>query len=113
MKYKPCCGKRCMLGNCKTREDGGCYCLCHLKDHEAMILSLLDGTSKRYGDGIIFNPNVEAIPLEGDEKEKTQEELEKVKLQIKEYEVSNNLDVNSNFKFPNGCHIALDGNIIE
>lgn len=33
MKYKPCCGMRCMLGNCETRDSGGCYCTCRLVDY--------------------------------------------------------------------------------
>lgn len=32
MKWKPCCDKRCCVGNCEIREAGGCYCVCRLYD---------------------------------------------------------------------------------
>ena len=32
MKYKPCCDRRCLKGNCQTRDHGGCYCVCRIID---------------------------------------------------------------------------------
>jgi len=43
MKYKPCCGSRCLLGYCETRENGGCYCVCRLIDHIHTLEGLING----------------------------------------------------------------------
>jgi hypothetical protein len=87
MKYKPCCSKRCLLGRCEIRENGGCYCLCSLKDHENTLLSLLDGTSYRFENGIIYDPNRIPSPLGGFERKNAEELLERVRAKIKTYEV--------------------------
>lgn len=52
VKYKPCCDKRCMLFDCETREDGGCYCLCRLKDFEETLASLIEEGRIEGKDGI-------------------------------------------------------------
>lgn len=75
-----------MLGSCKTREAGGCYCVCSLKDYENTLVNLLEGKACRYGIGIIYNPNREPTPLTGEEKEKTLKELDEVRSKLKDYE---------------------------
>lgn len=87
IKYKPCCDKRCGVSGCKTKEDGGCYCLCRLKDAKSTMLSLLDGTSYRWNGGIIYEPGRIKIPLDGLEKQNARKELEKIIEKIKTYEV--------------------------
>jgi hypothetical protein len=58
MKYKPCCGKRCLLANCKTREEGGCYCVCRLWDHIHDMQNIIDGWSfAGAGRGIVYIPD--------------------------------------------------------
>lgn len=88
MKYKPCCGRRCLLASCKTREAGGCYCLCRLKDMEGSLISMLKGHSYRCGPGVIYQPG-RNVPLEGEEKEKVIQDLEKVRQMFKKYEREN------------------------
>lgn len=87
MKYKPCCDTRCLVGGCKTREDGGCYCVCRLKDAESSRLSLLEGRSYRFGGGIIYEPGRTPVPLEGKEEQETLNELMNIRKKLKEYEV--------------------------
>lgn len=86
-KYKPCCGRICGLGGCQTQEDGGCYCLCRLKDKEQMLLSLLDGTSYQVNGAVIYEPGRVKTPAGGFFKENYLRELEKVRERIKTYEI--------------------------
>ncbi len=37
--YKPCCELACLVAGCKTRESGGCYCLCKLIDKKNDLTS--------------------------------------------------------------------------
>ncbi len=89
-KYKPCCGRRCLLGSCETRESGGCYCLCRLKDHENTLNDLLSGKVFQKDVGIIYIPNKTQIPLTGEEREEIIKKLEKLKIKLKEYEILSN-----------------------
>ena len=86
LKYKRCCGRMCLLYSCKTREEGGCYCLCSLKDYESSLLSLISGHSYQINGCIIFEPNRKPIHLEGKDLLDKQELLENVRMKIKEYE---------------------------
>jgi len=79
---------RCGVGGCKTRESGGCYCLCRLKDRESMLLSLLDGTSYRINDGVVYEPGRIPTPVRGFEKDNTLKELEQVREKIKSYKLA-------------------------
>jgi hypothetical protein len=85
-KYKPCCGRRCPLGNCETREEGGCYCLCRLKDAESSYLSLLAGSSYRYSGAQIYVSG-KTFPLSDDEKKEYHSGLEQIREKIKDYEI--------------------------
>ncbi len=86
-KYKACCGKRCMVFGCETKEHGGCYCLCRLKDSENQCIMLLEGKSFRHSGGIIYQPSRIPIPLEGNEKEEEEKTLTMIRNRIKEYEI--------------------------
>lgn len=92
MKYKPCCGRRCLLGNCETRESGGCYCVCQLVDH----INTLEQLIKRE----IVSPNVWFGSKEDTEKYYRENKekcdkyiaeapalLEKAKKRLKKYEI--------------------------
>jgi hypothetical protein len=77
------------VGGCSTREEGGCYCVCRLKGSESTLLFILEG--KAYvgdGGGIIYETNRDPIPLIGDEKEKTLQELKEVREKLKSYEIT-------------------------
>ncbi len=87
MKYTPCCSSRCLLGTCKTRNLGGCYCVCRLKDWEDTLMGIIEGRIERFGPGIVYNPNRIPVPLEAEELEKTTKELEEVRRRLKEYEI--------------------------
>jgi|GEM_PF-2947673 hypothetical protein len=54
MKYKACCFSVCGLGNCKTREDGGCYCVCRLNDYISLLQGAIEGTNI---NGCIYFPS--------------------------------------------------------
>lgn len=75
-----------MLGHCETREDGGCYCVCLLKDAENNIERLLEGRTYKYGTGIIYDPRRPGKPLEGTEKEEALKELHDIRNRLKDYE---------------------------
>jgi hypothetical protein len=57
MKYKPCCGRRCLLANCQTRDNGGCYCVCRIKDNIEILESTIRGEMLEMGS--LFIPSVE------------------------------------------------------
>ncbi len=84
-KYKPCCSNRCLLGNCETRDDGGCYCLCRLKDSEHNLMNVLEGRTCLKNGLFIYSPNIIPKPIEGEEKEKIEKRLQDVRDKIKEY----------------------------
>ncbi len=85
MKYKPCCDNRCMVAGCTTRENGGCYCVCRLKDFERSLLSELSGNTIRFGAGMISRPG-KFEPLKGEEKENIDKQLEVIRQRLKKYE---------------------------
>ena len=87
MKYKSCCKRSCLLYSCETREAGGCHCVCQLKDQESILERLLSGRMRKEGACITFVPGREEVPLEGMEKEDTQERLDECRKKLKEYEV--------------------------
>ncbi len=87
-KYKPCCENRCLVHGCETKEYGGCYCLCRLKDAENHCIGLLEGTHFRQGGGIIYVPG-RMIPLEGPEKISVENELIMIRSKIKAFENEN------------------------
>lgn len=84
IKYKPCCAKRCLLGNCETRDSGGCYCVCSLKDLESSLISQLSGNSFRKGDAIIYIPG-HLTEVSEEEKNKIQQELQLVRDKLRKY----------------------------
>ena len=86
-KYKPCCGRRCLVLGCKSQEAGACYCLCRLIDQEFTIKALLNGTSYAHKGGIIYEPSRTPSPLTGDEKQEREKQLESVREKIKTYEL--------------------------
>lgn len=49
LKYKPCCDRRCLLANCKTRDNGACSCVCRLMDSINTCNSILEGSSFKMG----------------------------------------------------------------
>lgn len=83
--YTPCCNTVCLLGNCETRENGGCYCVCRLKDAESSCISLLEGKSYRKNGGIIYEPRRIPIPLVGEEKNQVEDNLKTIRERIKSY----------------------------
>lgn len=85
-QYTLCCNSVCLLGNCKTREAGGCYCVCRLKDAESSCISLIEGKSYRKNGCIIYENGRIAIPLEGKEKEEVEEQLKNIREILKRYE---------------------------
>lgn len=86
-KYKPCCGRRCLLGICQTRAEGGCYCLCRLKDYEDECLSISEGRSYRSNGAVVYLPNRKPIPLTGVDKDKVEKNLQQIREKIKTYEI--------------------------
>jgi len=86
-KYKACCGRRCCLGKCETRKQGGCYCICRLKYAKRSLERLLDGTSYSYKGAIIYEPGRVKTPLGGLERQNRLDELDQVRAKIKEYEI--------------------------
>ena len=87
IKYKKCCDKICALRLCETRESGGCYCLCRLKDLEQDLMDELEGSSYRCCEFIVRDPRREGT-LSESEKEKRLKALESVRERIKCYQVS-------------------------
>ena len=59
-KYKPCCGKRCLLGNCKHRESGACYCCCRLLHEINELQSVISGITLYDGRCFVFFPSKES-----------------------------------------------------
>lgn len=57
MKYKACCEWRCLLGNCDIRDNGGCKCVCNLKDAISGLESVIEGIELPWGGGYIYYPN--------------------------------------------------------
>ncbi len=53
MKYKPCCDIRCLLNDCKTKQQGACYCLCELFDHISTVQDAINGDAIYYKSGIV------------------------------------------------------------
>jgi hypothetical protein len=91
MKYKPCCVRRCGVGGCKTREQGGCYCICRLIDAIHMTKNIIEGKSFRK-NGMIVTPAAdlrkEYLPGLTKEAKKVEEELlEEFEAKLKEYEL--------------------------
>jgi hypothetical protein len=54
-EYKPCCTRRCLLANCKTRNAGGCSCVCDLVDAIHNLEMVIEGTL--VGQGCIYFPD--------------------------------------------------------
>lgn len=86
MKYKSCCTSRCLLGTCETRDNGGCYCVCRLKDHEKTQLSLIEGSSYAHKGMVIYEPGKKTVPTPEDVK-RYQERLGVIRTKLKEYEI--------------------------
>lgn len=86
MKYKPCCNKICCLGSCEVQAQGGCYCLCRLKDYESQLIDLIEGECHRNNGCVIYKPGLKITP-NAFEKENDEKELKKVREKIKEYEI--------------------------
>ncbi len=55
--YKSCCNRRCLLGTCKVRDAGGCYCVCLLVDQINTLESCISGIHLDYGG--IYIPDEE------------------------------------------------------
>jgi hypothetical protein len=90
---------RCLLGECKIREEGGCYCLCRLFDKLDDCISIQNGKIIPINGGSIYCPDPEEIKkrieqISDQEKVIYQEYLEKLpgmiislENKIKEYEL--------------------------
>lgn len=87
LKYKPCCNRRCCLGLCQTRSQGGCYCVCRLKDYEENCHDLLKGRAVRSNGVITFDPNGMPIPLGGFERDNVMKDLEEIQKRLKTYKI--------------------------
>ena len=74
MKYKPCCGRRCGLANCKTQERGGCYCTCRLVDMISSLESVIEGRS--VARGCIYYPNAKDREKWFNSRSKEEQEVE-------------------------------------
>jgi hypothetical protein len=57
MKYKPCCGKRCMVAGCETKEQGACYCICRMHDQIRDLERIIEGRTLYDGIGMQYIPN--------------------------------------------------------
>lgn len=87
MKYKPCCDRRCLLGTCKIRDNGGCYCLCRYFDHLNTLESGLNGNIIFYGEGNVYYPDVETTSkilnkMDNKSKEKHLKKMKNIYLEI-------------------------------
>jgi hypothetical protein len=85
MKYKPCCGTRCLLGNCDTREAGGCYCVCRLVDAKHSCEKVLDGSMFVKNNALIYVPG-HYTDLTEEERANALHDLEEINLKLKDYE---------------------------
>lgn len=99
MKYKPCCGRRCMVAKCETKEQGACYCICRMHDSLRNLESIVEGRTLYDGIGMQYIPDdayrqkiFHSWSLEKqDIFKKFQKEaptlIEKYKAKLKEYEI--------------------------
>ena len=87
MKYKPCCGTGCLVGGCRTREAGGCYCVCRLKDREQTLQDLIYGKCYRRNGVIVYEAGIEKVPVHANDRRLALAELEKVRERLKKYEI--------------------------
>lgn len=58
MKYKACCGMRCLVAGCEINENGGCYCACRLSDRISLLEGVIKG--KTLHRGCVYYPSIEA-----------------------------------------------------
>lgn len=84
LKYKSCCNIKCALAHCETREQGGCYCVCRLKDQENQLQSLIAGQMYEQDGCIIYRPERSCEPP--DNKCILEKRLKAIRLQLKKYE---------------------------
>ena len=92
MKYKPCCGRKCLNGYCEIRDNGGCYCACRLSDYINTLKKLIDGTQVHanmyFPDPIATQQFYEKNKEECDRHiSKAPIELEKALIEFKKYEL--------------------------
>jgi len=52
-KFRPHCMTRCLVGDCKYRENGACYCVCRLMDQ----ISVYSDPSGHFERGSLFLPS--------------------------------------------------------
>jgi hypothetical protein len=85
-KYNPCCDRRCLVYGCKTKETGGCYCVCRLIDAKNDYERILEDNEFTVQEvGIIHFPR-EIYPICEETKQKNLKNLEDINRRIKEYE---------------------------
>lgn len=78
LKYKPCCGRRCLNFTCETRENGGCYCLCRLIDYIHTLEDIIhDRGVIKYGRIYLLPGSFEKFKENMNEEEKIEREKEK------------------------------------
>ena len=99
MKYKPCCGKRCMVLGCETKEQGACYCICRMHDQISHLESIIEGSTLYDGIGMQYIPDDQFRKKVFDswsiEKQETYRDfqkgspllIEKFKEKLKEFEI--------------------------
>jgi hypothetical protein len=75
-KYKACCSARCLLSNCKVRDNGGCQCVCRLVDAIHTYESVIEGTSISSGCCYVPDENLTKKMLDNmSEKERKKEDF--------------------------------------
>ena|ERR1700691_974357 len=87
MKYKPCCGHKCMLANCEISEAGGCYCICRLVDYIEDIEDVLSGEMIYQNGAFIFHPKGKKKKPEKSIEIEMKEKLEKARARLKKFEL--------------------------
>lgn len=91
-KYKSCCGLRCLLEKCEVRDNGGCYCVCILKDYEHSLERVLDRSIGLIpGGGFIYKPEKAYPPLHSFERIEIKKKLKNIRKKIKTYELEDEI----------------------
>lgn len=59
-KFKKHCESTCLVANCKSSDNGACYCICRKLDAIRQLQDLYDGKELMYSSGaILYYPSEE------------------------------------------------------
>ena len=101
MKYKACCERRCLLAGCEIELNGGCYCACRISDKISSLESIIQGRTIYNNGACVYisdsysrDLHIKNMTKETKDaylrfkNEEAQLILEKMKIKMKEYEIS-------------------------